>query len=185
MWCRRDSLHCVALLGHRRHDRGGPTRSQPLGTTRLSTLHHGRSRRGGIFVNARGRVHRAASSLWDWISRVSPRHGGRVERHFTRVGRSRVPLPVRAQHRGHELAGPRRDALSHHRRVRHGPGRLQRLSGRSKTPPLRDGSQLLLAHPFIQEYLTEGQHTYANPAKDIDPHRALCRFIAAYHVKTR
>ena len=54
--------------------------------------------------------------------------------------------------------------------------------GGPRHPRYGTGSQLLLAHPFIQEYLTEGQHTYANPAKDIDPQRALCRFIAAYHV---
>jgi hypothetical protein len=44
------------------------------------------------------------------------------------------------------------------------------------------GSQPLLARPFVQEYLTANQHTYASPAIDIDPHRALCRFIDTYDV---
>jgi hypothetical protein len=44
------------------------------------------------------------------------------------------------------------------------------------------GSQPLLAQPFVQEYLTDGQFTYASPSADVDPHRALCRFIGTYHV---
>ena len=55
-------------------------------------------------------------------------------------------------------------------------------SGGPKNPDYGTGSQSLLAQPFIQEYLTAGQHTYASPAADVDPHRALCRFIATYHV---
>jgi hypothetical protein len=54
--------------------------------------------------------------------------------------------------------------------------------GAPKHPDYGTGSQSLLGQPFIQEYLTAGQHTYASPAPDIDPHRALCRFIATYHV---
>ena len=51
-----------------------------------------------------------------------------------------------------------------------------------KHPNFGTGSQPLLVQPFVQEYLTANQHTYASPAADVDPHRALCRFIATYHV---
>jgi hypothetical protein len=56
------------------------------------------------------------------------------------------------------------------------------IPGSPKHPKYGTGSQPLLAQPFIQEYLTANQYTYESPAADIDPHRALCRFIATYHV---
>jgi hypothetical protein len=51
-----------------------------------------------------------------------------------------------------------------------------------KYPNYGVGNQPLLAQTFIQEYLTAGEYVYASPPADIDPHRALCRFIDTYHV---
>jgi hypothetical protein len=56
------------------------------------------------------------------------------------------------------------------------------LPGSPKHPNYGTASQPLLAQPFVQEYLTTNHYTYPSPAAGIDPPRALCRFVATYHV---